>query len=316
MATRYELKNKRVFIAGHRGMVGSALVRRLADENATVLTAERPELDLLRQSEVENWLAKTRPDCVVIAAAKVGGILANDQYPVDFLEQNLLIQTNLIRASFAAGVKKLLFLGSSCIYPKHAPQPIAPASLLTGPLEPTNQWYAIAKIAGVKLCEAYRHQHGADYVSAMPTNLYGRGDNFDLKSSHVMPALMRKMHEAKVTGADEVEIWGTGSPRREFLHVDDLADGCVFLLQHYSGDELVNIGSGEDLTIADLSMRVQKTVGFRGSLRFNSDYPDGTPRKLLDVSRLQGLGWRPKIHLDQGLRDTYDWFCREVRTAA
>lgn len=297
-------------------MVGSALVRRLADENATVLTAERPELDLLRQSEVENWLAKTRPDCVVIAAAKVGGILANDQYPVDFLEQNLLIQTNLIRASFAAGVKKLLFLGSSCIYPKHAPQPIAPASLLTGPLEPTNQWYAIAKIAGVKLCEAYRHQHGADYVSAMPTNLYGRGDNFDLKSSHVMPALMRKMHEAKVTGADEVEIWGTGSPRREFLHVDDLADGCVFLLQHYSGDELVNIGSGEDLTIADLSMRVQKTVGFRGSLRFNSDYPDGTPRKLLDVSRLQGLGWRPKIHLDQGLRDTYDWFCREVRTAA
>ncbi len=298
-------------------MVGSALVRRLADEPVDILTADRQELDLLRQAEVEAWMERMHPEIVVIAAARVGGILANDRKPVDFLEQNLLIQTHLIRASFAAGVQKLLFLGSSCIYPKLAPQPLAPDSLLTGPLEPTNQWYAIAKIAGIKLCEAYRRQHGADYISAMPTNLYGRGDNFDLSGSHVMPALIRKMHDAKEQGADEVEIWGSGSPRREFLHVDDLAEACVFLLRHYSGDELINVGCGDDLMIADLAELIQHVVGFEGRLRFNTDYPDGTPRKLLDVSRLKALGWQAQIPLDEGLRETYQWFRQnDYRTAA
>ncbi len=298
-------------------MVGSAIVRRLAAEDCSVLTASRSELDLLSQADVEAWMAQARPDVVVIAAAKVGGILANDRSPVDFLEQNLLIQTNLIRASFKVSVEKLLFLGSSCIYPKMAPQPLSTESLLTGPLEPTNQWYAIAKIAGIKLCEAYRRQHGADYISAMPTNLYGPGDNFHLTSSHVIPALMRKMHDAKEYGAAEVEIWGTGSPRREFLHVDDLADACVFLLGNYSEDEFVNIGCGEDLPIADLARTIQRVVGFEGALQFNTDYPDGTPRKLMDVTKLKSLGWSPRIPLEEGLRSTYDWFrSHEYRAAA
>jgi GDP-L-fucose synthase len=304
----FDLTGKRVYVAGHRGMVGSALVRRLAHEPVAILTADRKDLDLTRQSEVEAWMQEHRPEVVVIAAAKVGGILANDTWPVHFLEQNLLIETNLIHAAHAVGVQKLLFLGSSCIYPRDCPQPIREEYLLTGPLEPTNQWYALAKIAGIMLCQAYRRQHGADFISAMPTNLYGPGDNFDLRTSHVVPALVRKMHEAKEGGATEVEIWGSGAPRREFLHVDDLADVCVFLLERYSGEMHVNVGCGEDLTIRELAEQVRDMVGFRGALRFNSSKPDGTPRKLLDVSRLIAMGWRPRIGLREGLADAYAWF--------
>ena len=304
----FELAGRRVWVAGHRGMVGSALVRRLAGENCEILTVGRQECDLRRQVDVETWLERERPDVVIVAAAKVGGILANDTYPADFLYENLMIEANVIQAAFATGVGKLLFLGSSCIYPKHAPQPMSEDALLTGPLEPTNEWYAIAKIAGIKLCQAYRRQHGRDFISAMPTNLYGPGDNFDLQSSHVVPALIRKMHEAKLAHAPEVEVWGSGRPRREFLHVDDLADACVHLLQHYSGMGHVNIGCGEDLTIAELAETVRRVVGFDGRLRFDPERPDGTPRKLLDVTRLGALGWQPRIGLEQGLEDAYRWF--------
>jgi GDP-L-fucose synthase len=253
-------------------------------------------------------MGRHRPEVVIVAAAKVGGILANDRSPVEFLVDNLLIEANLIRAAHAEGVAKLLFLGSSCIYPKLAPQPLREEALLTGPLEPTNEWYAVAKIAGIKLCAAYRRQHGCDFIAAMPTNLYGPFDNFDLEGSHVVPALLRKMHEARLAGATEVEIWGSGTPRRELLHVDDLADACLFLLRHYSAEPHLNIGCGEDLTIAELAETISEVVGFKGRLRFNAGYPDGTPRKLLDVSRLTGLGWRPRIGLREGLAATYAWF--------
>jgi GDP-L-fucose synthase len=302
-----DLSGRRVYVAGHRGMVGSALVRRLAAEPVTLLTADRQALDLTRQAAVERWMAGQRPDVVIVAAAKVGGILANDRHPVDFLADNLLIETNLIRASHEAGVAKLLFLGSSCIYPKHSPQPMPESALLTGPLEPTNQWYAVAKIAGIKLCQAYRRQLGCDFISAMPTNLYGPNDNFDLTGSHVVPALMRKMHEAKLARAATVEVWGTGTPRRELLHVDDLADACVHLLRHYSEEMHINVGTGEDLSIRELAETIRAVVGYAGELRFNPAYPDGTPRKLLDTSRLTALGWRPRIGLREGLAATYAW---------
>ena len=313
MTPLFDLAGRSVFVAGHRGMVGSALVRRLEGEPVRLLTATRAELDLTRQAEVERWMAANRPEVVIVAAAKVGGILANDRNPVDFLVDNLLIETNLLRAAHQQGVAKLLVLGSSCIYPKLAPQPLKEEALLTGPLEPTNEWYAVAKIAGIKLCAAYRRQHGCDFISAMPTNLYGPNDNFDLTSSHVVPALIRKMHEAKQVKRGEVVIWGTGKPRREFLHVADLAEACLFLLRHYSAEAHVNVGWGEDLTIRELATTIREVVGFDGELRFDSSYPDGTPRKLMDVTRLTTLGWRPRIGLRDGLASTYAWYLDNIR---
>ena len=310
--TGYDLKGKRVFVAGHRGMVGAGVVRRLAREDCDILTAPRDELDLRDQAEVRAWIADRRPDVVVLAAAKVGGILANDTYPADFLFENLVIETNVIEGAFRTGVEKLLFLGSSCIYPKFAEQPITEDALLTGALEATNEWYAIAKIAGLKLCEAYRRQHGVDYISGMPTNLYGPGDNFHLQNSHVIPALMRKAHDARLNGERTLEVWGTGTPRREFLHVDDCADALVFLLQHYSGNQHVNVGSGTDVTIAELAGEVMRAVGLDGELTFDTSKPDGTPRKLMSGAKLAAMGWRPQIELDQGLRETYAWFKDEL----
>jgi GDP-L-fucose synthase len=298
-----------IFVAGHRGLVGSAIVRRLrASGFGNLVLRDRDELNLTRQAAVESFFAEARPEYVFFAAAKVGGILANDTYPAEFLQDNLVIQTNIIDAAYRNGTRKLLFLGSSCIYPKHAPQPMPEDCLLTGPLEPTNEWYAIAKIAGLKMCQAYRKQYGFNAISAMPTNLYGPGDNFSLKSSHVLPALLRKVHEAKEARASEVEVWGTGKPRREFLHVDDLSDACVFLMRNYDGDGWVNVGWGRDETIAELADTIRRVVGFTGSLRFDSSKPDGTPRKLLDTSRLAALGWTPKIGLEAGIRSTYEWF--------
>ena len=297
-------------------MVGSALLRRLARENCEVLTASRGELDLTRAEGVEAWLAKTRPQAVIVAAAKVGGILANDTYPADFLYDNLMIETAIIHAAWRTGVEKLLFLGSSCIYPKLAPQPIQEAALLTGPLEPTNEWYAIAKIAGIKLCQAYRKQHGCDFISAMPTNLYGPGDNFDLTSSHVVPALIRKAHEAKLAGADTLPIWGTGTPRREFLQVDDCADALVQILNVYSEAEHINVGSGEDLTIRALAEAVARAVGFKGRIVADASKPDGTPRKLMASDKLAKLGWRPNIGLQAGLAATYQWYLSNVQTGS
>ena len=308
MDSRFAIKGKRVFVAGHRGMVGAAIVRRLAAEDCEVLTVARSEVDLRDQAGVRGWLADRKPNAVILAAAKVGGILANDTYPADFLYDNLAIEANVIEGSFRIGVEKLLFLGSSCIYPKFAKQPITEDELLTGPLEPTNEWYAIAKIAGLKLCQAYRRQHGVDYISAMPTNLYGPGDNFDLAASHVIPALMRKAHEAKLAGASHLTIWGSGSPMREFLHVDDAADAMGWLLANYSGDSHVNVGSGTDITILDLAKLVADVVGFRGEIRNDPTKPDGTPRKLMDVSRLSATGWKPKYDLRSGLEQTYAWF--------
>jgi GDP-L-fucose synthase len=304
----YELAGKKVWVAGHRGMVGSALVRRLERERCEILTVGRDRVDLRRQSEVEDWVAAARPHAVFLAAATVGGILANDSRPAEFIYDNLVIETNIIHAAWRAKVEKLLFLGSSCIYPKLAPQPMAEDALLTGPLEPTNQWYAIAKIAGIKLAQAYRRQYGADFISAMPTNLYGPGDNFDLKASHVVPALIAKTHAAKESGAAEVEIWGTGKPRREFLYVDDLADALVFLMRAYSGEEHVNVGTGTDVTIRELADTVRKVVGFEGGFRFDSSKPDGAPRKLLDVGKLTALGWTAQTPLEEGLRLSYRWF--------
>jgi len=303
---------KRIFVAGHRGMVGSAIVRRLASEGCEVLVAGRDDLNLLDQEAVRAWMADNRPDAVILAAAKVGGILANDTYPADFLYENLVIETNVIEAAFRNDVEKLLFLGSSCIYPKMAPQPIAEDALLTGPLEPTNEWYAIAKIAGLKLCEAYRKQYGVDYISAMPTNLYGPGDNYDLAKSHVIPALLRKAHEAKLTGAPAMTVWGSGSPRREFLHVDDAADAMVHLLKSYSGAQHVNVGTGEDITILDLTQMVADVVGFEGEIVTDPTKPDGTPRKLMDVSTLFETGWRPRYDLPSGLENAYAWFVEHV----
>lgn len=304
----YDLSGKRIWVAGHRGMVGSAVVRRLASENCTVLTATRQEVDLTRQADVERFVADARPDAIVLAAAKVGGILANDSYPADFLFENLLIETSVFGAAHANNVDRLLFLGSSCIYPRLAPQPIEEAALLTGPLEPTNEWYAIAKIAGIKLAQAFRKQHGRDYIAAMPTNLYGPGDNFDLNSSHVLPALIRKAHEAKVAGAPTIALWGTGTPRREFLHADDCADALVFLLKNYSGASHVNVGSGEDLSILELAHLVCEVVGFKGEIALDRSKPDGTPRKLMDSGKLQAMGWNPWIPLKEGLASTYEWY--------
>ncbi|MEO5758126.1 MAG: GDP-L-fucose synthase [Mesorhizobium sp.] len=308
----FDLRGKRVFVAGHRGMVGSAIVRRLAVEDCEVLTAPREELDLLDQAGVRRWMADRRPDAVVIAAAKVGGILANDRFPVDFLSENLVVQTNIIDSAFRSEVRKLLFLGSSCIYPKLAPQPISEDALLTGPLEPTNEWYAIAKIAGLKLCQAYRRQYGVDYISAMPTNLYGPGDNFDLNSSHVVPALMRKAYETKRAGGKTMQVWGSGTPMREFLHVDDAADALVYLLKAYAGDSHVNVGSGEEITIAELARTIVSVVGAEATITFDPTKPDGTPRKLMDVSRLFATGWRPRYSLRSGLEQTFSWFLQHI----
>ncbi|MBN9310469.1 GDP-L-fucose synthase [Devosia sp.] len=304
----YELKGKRIWVAGHRGMVGSAVARRLESEECTILTATRAELDLTRQAEVERFVSETRPNVIVLAAAKVGGILANDTYPADFLFENLVIENNIFGAAHAGGVNRLLFLGSSCIYPRLAPQPITEDALLTGPLEETNEWYAIAKIAGIKLAQAFRKQYGHDYISAMPTNLYGPGDNFDLKSSHVLPALIRKAHEAKLRRAESVTVWGTGTPRREFLHADDCADALVFLLKTYSGAEHVNVGSGEDLSILELTQLVCRVVGFEGRIVHDLTKPDGTPRKLMSADKLRAMGWSPRIELEAGIAETYRWF--------
>lgn len=304
----FPLEGKRVWVAGHRGMVGSAISRRLAREGCELIVAGREVVDLGRQAEVEAFMAREKPDAIFLAAAKVGGILANDTRPAEFLHDNLVIETNIINSAYQNGVSKLLFLGSSCIYPKFAPQPIMEDSLLTGPLEPTNEWYAIAKIAGIKLAQAYRKQYGADFISAMPTNLYGPGDNFDLNSSHVMPALIRKAHEAKLSGADSITIWGTGSPRREFLHADDCADACVHLMKTYSDFEHVNVGSGEDITIFELAQLVCQVVGFAGDIVRDTSKPDGTPRKLMSADKLRGMGWKPSINLVDGIQTAYRAF--------
>jgi GDP-L-fucose synthase len=303
----------RIYVAGHRGLVGSAIVRRLrAAGFANFLLKDRRELDLTDQAAVNAFFAKEQPEYVFLAAAKVGGILANNNYPAEFLRDNLVLQTNVIDAAYRHGTSKLLFLGSSCIYPKHAPQPMPEDCLLTGSLEPTNEWYAIAKIAGLKMCQAYRRQYSFNAISAMPTNLYGPGDNFDLNHSHVLPALIRKFHEAKQRKAKEVEVWGTGTPRREFLHVDDLADACLFLMQHYEQEHWINVGCGQDVTIRELAETVREVVGFNGDLRFDTGKPDGTPRKLLDTARINALGWQPKIQLKDGMKATYQWFCENV----
>jgi GDP-L-fucose synthase len=306
-------KAAKVFVAGHRGMVGSAVVRRFRQAGfQNILTRTRQELDLMDRSAVRGFFEVERPDYVVDAAARVGGIAANFEKPVEFLIENLTIQNNVIQAAADFGVTKLLFLGSSCIYPKLAPQPLTEDALLTGPLEPTNDAYAIAKIAGIKLCQAYAREHGKNFISGMPTNLYGPNDNFDLHTSHVLPALIRKVHEAKQGGAKEVSVWGSGTPRREFLHVDDLADACFFLLENYDSPEIVNIGCGEDVSIRELAEIVCEVLGFEGSLVFDTSKPDGTPRKLMHVGRLLALGWKPRIGLKDGIRDAYAWFLKSL----
>lgn len=310
-AANYGLEGKTVYVAGHRGMVGSALLRRLAKERCSIVTAARAELDLTNQAQVNAFFHKVRPQAVFMAAATVGGILANDSYPADFLYNNLMIEANITRAAFETRVEKMVFLGSSCIYPKLASQPIAESSLLTGPLEPTNEWYAIAKIAGIKLAQAYRRQHGCNYVAAMPTNLYGPGDNWDLASSHVIPALIRKAHEAKVSGARKFVIWGTGKPRREFMHVDDCADALVLIMKRYESAEQINVGYGDDLEIRELARLVAEAVGLEADIVFDTSKPDGTPRKLMDSSKLRALGWTPSIPLREGLARAYQAFLAE-----
>ena len=311
----FSLRGRRVWVAGHRGMVGSAIVRRLANEGCEVLTASRQDADLRDPQGTLRWMKAKAPDVVFVAAAKVGGILENSRRPAEFIFDNLAIETSIIGAAQEIGVKKLLFLGSSCVYPKMAAQPIAEEALLSGPLEPTNDWYAIAKIAGLKLCQAYRRQYGSSFISCMPTNLYGPHDNFDLQSSHVLPALLRKIHEAKLAGAQEVPIWGSGQPRREFLHVDDLADACVFLMRNFDGDLPLNVGTGSDIAIAELAALIAEVVGYRGSFAYDRSKPDGTPRKLLDVSRLSELGWRAKIDLRDGIAATYRWYLDSAKAA-
>lgn len=310
----YPLAGKRVYVSGHRGLVGRAITRRIADQSVEILTVDRAQLDLRDQSAVTAWMQSVRPDCVFLAAATVGGILANSTRPAEFLYDNLMIEANIIHASYLSGVQKLLFLGSSCIYPKYAPQPLSEDSLLTGPLEATNEWYAIAKIAGIKLTQAYRRQYGCDFISAMPTSLYGIGDLFHLQSSHVIPALMRKMHEAKIAASATVSVWGTGAPLREFLYVDDLADALVFLMERYSEEKHINIGVGTDLSIRDLAELIAKVVGYDGALEFDTTKPDGTPRKLMDVSRLHALGWTAATPLEVGLQETYEWYLEHQDT--
>ena len=313
----YDLTGKRIWVAGHRGMVGGAVVRRLASEECEVITAGRNVVDLTNRDAVMDWMMENKPDAIVMAAAKVGGIKANNDFPVDFLVQNLQIEINISEAAHVADVNRFLFLGSSCIYPKFAPQPIPEDSLLTGALEPTNEWYAIAKIAGIKLAQAYRKQYGRDWISAMPTNLYGPGDNYDLNSSHVLPALLRKFHEAKVAGAPSVELWGSGTPLREFLHCDDLADALIFLLKGYSGYEHVNIGSGSEVSIRELAETIARVVGYEAELTFDATKPDGTPRKLMDSSRLNELGWNNARTLEEGIAQTYeDWLKIESEAVA
>ncbi|GAB5432036.1 GDP-L-fucose synthase family protein [Tritonibacter mobilis] len=308
----FDLRGKRIFVAGHRGMVGGAVLRRLAEEDCEVVTAGREDLDLTRQQAVMEWMAATRPDAIIMAAARVGGIKANSDYPVDFLLQNLQIETNLAEAAHAADVQRFLFLGSSCIYPKFAPQPIPEASLLTGALEPSNEWYAVAKIAGIKLMQAYRQQYGRDWISAMPTNLYGPGDNYDLETSHVLPALLHKFHTARLTGEDQVTLWGSGTPLREFLHCDDLADALVFLLKHYSGADHVNVGSGKEISIRALAELIAEIVGVSPELVFDSSKPDGTPRKLMDSARLAAMGWSGARPLRDGIAETYAAFVAQL----
>jgi GDP-L-fucose synthase len=311
---QFDLAGKTVFVAGHTGMAGSAIVRRLRQEACTVLVANRRELDFTRQDQTERYLSAARPDVVIMAAGRVGGILANDTYPADFLADNLAMALNCIHVSHMIDVQKLVFLGSSCIYPKFAKQPMSEDQLLTGALEPTNEWYAIAKIAGIKLCEAYRREYSRDFVSVMPTNLYGPGDNYHPEHSHVAAALIRRFHEAKLNNASKVVVWGTGTPRREFLYVDDFADACVFVLKNYSDAQFVNIGFGEDITIAELARLVAEIVGFRGEIVYDTSKPDGTPQKLLDVSRLSTIGWKAKVPLREGLAKAYDDFLtRAVR---
>lgn len=305
------MKKQKIYVAGHRGLVGSALVRRLRQGGYdNIIVKSRAELDLLDQAAVNHFMRDEQPDYIFMAAAKVGGILANNTARADFIYENLVIATNIIHAAHAAGVERMLFLGSSCIYPRDCPQPMKEEYLLTGPLEQTNEPYAIAKIAGIKLCEAINSQYGTRYVSAMPTNLYGPNDNFDLESSHVLPALISKIHTAHTTGQNEVEIWGTGKPRREFLHVDDLADGCVFLLEHDIDEGLYNVGVGSDVTIAELAETIADVVGYKGAFQFDAGKPDGTPRKLLDVGRMDALGWRAGLSLREGIRQTYEWYCK------
>jgi len=302
-----------IFVAGHRGLVGSAIVRRLRLSGfQNLILRDRSELDLRDQRVTESFFRESRPRFVFLAAGRVGGILANKSQPAQFLQDNILIQANVIDSAYRHGVEKLLFLGSSCIYPKHAPQPMSEDCLLTSPLEPTNEWYAIAKIAGLKTCQAYRRQYGFRAISAMPTNLYGPGDNFSLRDAHVLPALIRKIHEARVAEAAHVEIWGTGTPRREFLHVDDLADACLFLMERYDEDGWINVGYGEDVSIAELTALIAKVVGYTGRMQFDPSMPDGTPRKLLDVSRLSALGWSPKMPLQRGIARTYEWFLENL----
>lgn len=306
----FPLEGKRIWVAGHKGMVGSAIVRRLERENCEILVADRKDVDLKDQAQTRAWVLEKKPDAIILAAAKVGGILANDTLPADFLYDNLMIEANVIEAAYRANVLKLLFLGSSCIYPKMAPQPITEDALLTGPLESTNEWYAIAKISGIKLCQAYRKQYGRDFISAMPTNLFGPGDNYDLNSSHVIPALIRKAHEAKLRGENEIVMWGTGSPRREFLYVDDCADACVHLMKVYSEESHVNVGSGDDMTILDLTKLVCEVVGFSGNIVQDLSKPDGTPRKLMSANKLKALGWEPHTSLREGLEKSYEWFAK------
>ena len=309
-------KEARIFVAGHRGLVGSAMIRALGAAGFTnLLTATSAELDLREQQAVRNWFADNKPEYVFVASAKVGGIQANNNYPASFLYDNLAIQNNVIDSAHRHGVNKLLFLGSTCIYPKLAPQPLREDSLLTGPLEPTNEWYAIAKIAGIKLCQAYRRQYGCNFIAAMPTNLYGPGDNFDLSNSHVLPALIRKFHEAKQSGLGEVVVWGTGTPRREFCHVDDCAEACLHLMRVYDGEDFVNIGVGSDITIAELAEMVKVAVGFNGRIVYDRSKPDGTPRKLVDVARIHALGWQARVDLPQGIRSTYEWFIKNQEHA-
>jgi len=308
MADLFNLTGKRIFVAGHSGMVGSAVLRQLAKEPCDIITAERKDVDLVRQDQVEWFMAETKPDAIIMAAAKVGGIHANSALPADFLYTNLMIEANITDAAYRASVSRMVFLGSSCIYPKFADQPITEDALLTGSLEPTNEWYAIAKITGIKLAAAYRKQYGVDYVSAMPTNLYGPGDNFDLMSSHVLPALIQKAHKAKVNNEDSITIWGTGTARREFLHVDDCAEALIFLLKHYSENEHINVGSGTDISILELTRLVCDIVGFTGKIKHDLSKPDGTPRKLMSSDKLKSMGWAPSIALKDGIAATYEWF--------